>query len=225
MLAAVIVASVVAAATYREYGLEPSPKPEADCPEEPCRATGRVTGIQVQNVRDGKLIKYPTRIRKRNGWLVAFSLTLGKPTKEQTRFFNRLWGSPASARISILTPDPQKGDRKNRNKTYTLHNQSEVFTLNPYFGKKAWFVLKKRIHVRKRQVLALTLPTWAPVLSSDLSTGEKWRASRNPKDCEDVTPPAAQQKLESLKSYRCLYTTARVLYTALVVNKTPQNKN
>jgi hypothetical protein len=226
VLAAVVVGAVFAS-SYREYGLEPTPRPKADCPKDesdPCRVLGQVTAIQVQNLRGQKLIKYPTRARRRNGWLVAFSLSLSKPTKGEIEFFNMNFGKPAKARVSILTPDPQKGDRKNRDKTYRLHNQSEVFTLNPYFGKKAWFVLKKRMHVRKRQVIALTVPTWAPALSTELDSAEKWRGSRNPKDCDNPLQSAAHQRVEVLRSYRCLYTTARVLYTALVVNKTPPIK-
>jgi hypothetical protein len=226
--AIVAVAGVAVAAWAlppREYGLEPQNRPDADCPQEPCRATGKMTGYQVTQLKeaDGDRVReFPTKVRKRNGWLVAFSLTLGDPDDEQKKFFNRLWGKPAQARISILDPEPKKGDRRNRRQRYRLHNQSQPVDLRPFFGKKAWFTLKRRMHVRKGQVIALTLPTWAPVLATGLRERERWRSSRHPDHCEDVTRNAARQKVGRLRDYRCLHSTARLLFTALVVHKTPE---
>ena len=226
--AIVAVAGVAVAAWAlppREYGLEPENRPQADCPQEPCRATGRMTGFQVRQLRqaDGDRVReFPTRVRKRNGWLVAFSLTLGDPTDRQKRFFNRLWGKPAQARISVLDPEPPQGDRRNRRQRYRLHNQSQPIDLRPFFGKKAWFTLKRRMHVGRGQIIALTLPTWAPVLATDLRGRERWRSSRHPDHCEDVTRNAAREKVGRLRDYRCLHSTARLLFTALVVPKTPE---
>jgi hypothetical protein len=211
----------------RELGLEPQNRPRADCPGTPCRATGKMTGFQVQQLkqRDGdRVTEFPTRVRGRNSWLVAFSLKLGNPTDEQKQFFNRLWGKPAQARISILDPEPKQGDRRNRRQRYRLHNQSQPFDLTPFFGRKAWFVLRQRIHVSRGQIVALTLPTWAPVLATDLRPRERWRSSRDPDHCDDVERQVARQKVGRLRDYRCVHTTARLLFTALIVPKTNENK-
>ena len=85
-------------------------------------------------------------------------------------------------------------------------------------------MLKKRMHVRRGQVIALTLPTWAPVLATDLRGRERWRSSRNPGHCDDVERQAARQTVGRLRDYRCVHTTARLLFTALVVPKTLENK-
>jgi hypothetical protein len=187
-----------------------------------------MTGFQVKQLRqaDGDRIReFPTRVRRRNGWLVAFSLTLGDPNAQQRRFFNRLWGKPASARISVLDPEPVQGDRRNRRQQYRLHSQSQRFDVRPWFGKKAWFVLPRRMHVSRGQVIALTLPTWAPVLATDLRSKERWRSSRNRDHCDDLERNSAQQDIGRLRQYRCIHTTARLLFTALVVQKTPENKS
>ena len=221
-------AVAAAALPPREYGLEPPPRPKPDCPEtaeRDCRATGDVTGFQLQQLRGDRVIEYPTKVRKRNSWLVAFSLTLGKPSARDTKFFNQLWGKPASARISILDPEPPKGDRNNRHQRFRLHNQSRVVDVSPFFGRKAWFTLPHRMHVRKGQIIALTLPTWAPVLATDLRGKERWRSSRNRRHCDDVERSAARQKIGKLRDYRCVHPTARLLFTALVVPKTPENKS
>ncbi len=212
----------------REYGLEDNYRPRADCPREPCRATGKVTGYQVMQLktRDGdRVTEYPTKVRKRNGWLVGFSLTLGKPTKEQIRFFNRLWGRPAQARVSILDPERPKGDRRNRAQRFRLHNQSAPVNLTGFFGQKAWFTLRKRMHVRKGHVIALTLPTWGPVLATNLRGKERWRSSRSRRACDKVTRPSARQKVGKLRDYRCQHATARLLFTALVIHKSPERKS
>ncbi len=225
---AAALAVAAAALPPREYGFEEEYRPRADCPRYPCRATGKVTGFQIQQLkqRDGDRVReYPTRVRRRNGWLVAFSLTLGKPRRNQIAYFNDLWGKPASARVSILDPEPPKRDRKNRRQRFRLHNQSEIVKLTPFFGKKVWFTLKRRIHVRRGQIVALTLPTWGPVLATNLRGKERWRSSRSRRHCEDPVRPAARQTEGKLRDYRCVHATARLLFTALVIHKTPENKS
>jgi hypothetical protein len=230
-IATLVVAGVLAVAAWggfpKELGLEPSNKPQADCPDEPCRATGKMSGFQVQELKqaDGKTVtKFPTRVGIRNGWLVAFSLTLGSPNAEQRQFFNQLWGKPAEARISIFDPEPSAGDRKNRKQRYVLHNQSMVWDVRSWFGKKAWFVPKKRMHVTKGSVIGLTLPTWAPVLATDLRKRERWRSSRKPNQCDELERDRARETIGEITKFQCLHSTARILFTALVVKQTAENK-
>jgi len=211
----------------KELGLEPDNKPEADCKDEPCRATGKMSGFQVQQLKqaDGtQVTKFPTKVRGGNSWLVAFSLTMGDPDAEQREFFNRLWGKPAEARISVFEPAPSAGDRKNKKQRYSLHSQSEVYDVRPWFGKKAWFVLKKRMHVERGSVIGLTLPTWAPVLATDLRKRERWRSSRKPGHCDELERDRARQTTGQITKFECLHSTARLLFTALVIRKTPENK-
>jgi hypothetical protein len=229
-IATAIAACVVAAAAWgfpRELGLEPDNQPEADCRDEPCRATGRMSGFQVQQLKqaDGsRATKFPTRMRGGNAWLVAFSVTLGDPDAEQRKFFNRLWGKPAQARISIFTPEPSEGDKKNKRQRYSLDKQSAVFDVRSWFGKKAWFVPEQRMHVARGQVIGLTLPTWAPVLATDLRRRERWRSSRKPGQCEELERDRARETVGEITKFECRHNTARLLFTALVVRKTPENE-
>jgi len=211
----------------REYGWEKY-RPRADCPREPCRATGRTTGFQVrqQKTRGGEVRMMPTKARRRNGWLVAFSLTLGKPNKKQIRFFNRLWGGPAQVRVTILDPKPRKpGSRRRHKWRFRVHNQSRPINITSFFGKKAWFTLKQRMHVERRHVIALTIPTWAPVLATDLPGKERWRSSRPKGRCNKLRNHTARQEVGKIRYWRCLHSTARLLFTGLVVRKTPEAKS
>jgi hypothetical protein len=228
-IATLVVAGVLAVAAWgfpKELGLEPVNRPQADCPAEPCRATGEMSGFQVQQLKqaDGKLVtKFPTRLRGGNAWLVAFSLTMGAPNAEQRKFFNQLWGKPAQARISVFEPEPSEGDRRNRHQRYVLRKQSDVYDVRPWFGKKAWFVPKERIHVERGSVIGLTLPTWAPVLATDLRKRERWRSSRKPDHCDELERDRARETIGEITKFECLHSTARLLFTALVVKKTPEN--
>ena len=228
-IATALVAGALAVAAWgfpQELGLEPDNRQEADCQEEPCRATGKVTGFQIAQLKqaDGDRVrKFPTKVRGRDGWLVAYSLTLGDPNGAQRTFFNRLWGSPAQARISVLEPDPLEGDRRNRKQRYRLVFQSSAIDVRRWFGKKAWFVLKQRVHVKKGQIIALTLPTWAPVLATDLRERERWRSSRKQDHCEELERDRAHEDLNAVRKYKCLHNTARLLFTALVIRETPDN--
>jgi hypothetical protein len=192
-------------AGVKEIGLTPAPRPFPSCPAD-CQAIGRVTGFQVQQGAR----KNPYQAT-RDGKVVGFSVTLGKPTAKQTRFFNDLFGGSPRAQISILRP--AKTRRRHR-----LTGQSEVFDLEPYLGSRPTFALARPLSVKKGYVIALTVPTWAPAFSVNLSKDEAWRSSRNPGACDDVQQAAAHERRDTVRTYRCFYRTARLLYTAIFIS-------
>lgn len=185
-------------------GETPAPRPSASCPAN-CQAIGQVTGFQVQQGTR----KNPYRVT-RDGKVVGFSITLGTPSDEQKRFFTRLFGGPSQARVAVLRPAKLK--RRHR-----LTGQSEVFELEPYFGSRPTFALRRPLTVKRGYVIALTVPTWAPAFSVGLGKDEAWRSSRNPAQCDDVQQSAAQEARGSIVRYSCFYRTARLLYTAIVI--------
>lgn len=197
-----------ASAAVKELGTSTA-FPAASCPSD-CQAIGQVTGYQVQIGS----AKNPMQISK-PGKIVAFTIALGKPDKQQTQFFNNLFGNEPEARLSILKLG-------HRHRLATLVAQSEVFKLAPYFGSTPTFALSKPIPVGPRSVVALTVPTWAPAFAVNLGPDQAWRSSRSSDNCNDVQQPAAQQKLNTTRSYSCFYRTARLLYSATYVpNPTP----
>jgi hypothetical protein len=198
-----LAAAAPAGASIKELGLS-SPFPAASCPQD-CQAIGQVTGYQVQT----GAAKNPVQITK-PGKIVAFTIALGKPDKQQTQFFNNLFGNEPQARLSILN----LGHRKRR---ATLVAQSEVFKLAPYFGSTPTFALAKPISVGPRNVVALTVPTWVPSFAVNLGADQAWRSSRSSENCNDVQQPAAQQTLKTTRSYSCFYRTARLLYSATYI--------
>lgn len=181
----------------------------ASCPGVPqdpqsCQAIARVTGFQVQQGE----VRNPFRVR-RPGKIVAFSITLSKPSARETDFFTERFGGAPQARVSVLRPGTKRRHR--------LTGQSEVFDLAPYLGSTPTFALDRPLTVKKDYVVALTVPTWAPAFAVRQANDEAWRSSRDPEQCDAVEQQAAQEERGSLRTYGCLYRTARLLYTATFV--------
>src|SRR3954454_3080333 len=114
-----LAAAAPAGAAVKELGDTPA-FPSASCPTN-CQAIGQVTGYQVQTGS----AKNPMQVSK-PGKIVAFTVALGKPNKQQTQFFNNLFGNTPQVRLSILS----LGHRKRQ---ATLTAPSEVFNLAPFF--------------------------------------------------------------------------------------------
>ena len=98
--------------------------------------------------------------------------------------------------------------------------QSPLETLNPYFGSTPVFALDHPLTVLQDQVVALTVPTWAPMFAFNVAEDNTWRGSRKPGHCsskEDIQGGHPQQGVGKVKTYGCFYSSARLLYTATIV--------
>jgi hypothetical protein len=185
-----------------------------NCPgttEAPCVAAVRMTGYQG---RSSGGPKNPFYIR-RDGFLVAFTVQLAKPTAEEIKFFNDNFGTPSTARISVL----RRGTTRKKRLDHRLISQSDRFGLDSYFGSKPTFVFDRPIPVKKGNWIALTVPTWAPLLSTNLARSNWWRSSR-PKDSCEPPKSLGQFALEDLREvarFGCTYHGARLLYSVTYI--------
>jgi len=195
--------------------------PPPDCPKH-CQGVGRVTGFPI--VADGK--KRPFNVHK-NGKLVAFALSMSKPTKNQRSFFGTIFkggtfGKDPSARLAVI--------KRKRHREYKLLRQSPSVNLSSDLGRKQIFTLGKPLRVRKGQIIALTYPSWAPNFAHKglSATDDRWRASRARGKCAPngsdtaaikrwARKSRAQQKVHSVRSYGCDYRRGRLLYWAYFV--------
>ena len=184
--------------------------PDPSCPENPCRAIGSVTGFQAQTPKSNLPFRVPG-----NGRITAWSITLAQPTNKQRSFFNGFFGTPPEARIAILKRVPGTSPPR-----YKLRRQSAIRVLSPYLGQTVKFKLGKALPVRRGNIVGLTVPTWAPTFAINLSGKNAWRASRQKGKCyntTDLRQGRPQQVVASKRAYGCRYTTARLLYTATLV--------
>jgi hypothetical protein len=178
------------------------------CPATPCLAVSRTTGYQIKVADERGDFTVP-----RDGMLVAWSITLGMPTKKQINFFNKGLGGTASAGITLL--------RQGKHVYSRVMATGPIEQLQPYFGQTVQFPLATAIPVKKGWVLGLTVPTWAPALTPLMTDHSAWRASRPAKKCSDTATQTAQTQRLDLAQYNCLYK-ARLAYSAtLITNPAP----
>ena len=72
--------------------------------------------------------------------------------------------------------------------------------------------------MRKGDIIALTVPTWAPALALGFGKDTSWRASREKKQCSSTSSQSTQTSIGSAVQYFCLYQTARLTYSATLIS-------
>jgi hypothetical protein len=183
-------------------------EPDPSCPEQPCQAIGSVTGFQVNNGQTSLPFRVP-----HDGTIKAWTLTLAQPTNSQRSFFNGFFGTPPEARLAILRRVPGTNPPR-----YNLRRQGSIKVLSPYLGQTVRF--GSNLKVEKDDIVGITVPTWAPAFAQNLAANNVWRASREPGTCTnstDIRQGEPQQTPGTRRTYGCKYTTARLLYTATLV--------
>jgi hypothetical protein len=185
----------------------------------PCRVEGHVSGFQA--MAGGVEQPYEAPF---DGKIVAWSITLARPSRKETKttadevgFFDEFLGAPSEARIGVLRP--VEGSKPPQ---FVLARQSPIEILNHYFGSRVVFALEHPLTILRGQVVALTVPTWAPMFAFNVSGENTWRGSRKPKHCSsrpDIQGGHPQQGVGKTKTYGCYYSNARLLYTATLVKK------
>jgi hypothetical protein len=200
-----------ASARVVELGALPGSTVKPSCPADPCEAAVRVTAIQGRQA-GGR--KNPYYIR-RDGYIVAFTVQLAKPSDEQMAFFNDNFDTPPQVRLSVL----RRGDKRKTRLNYRLLAQSDVYDVDKYLGSSPTFVLDQPMRVKKTNWIGITVPTWAPIFANNLTNADWWRSSRAKGRCE---PPKsldqfAMQELREVNVFGCTYHSARMMYTATYV--------
>jgi hypothetical protein len=188
-----------------------------------CQAIGKTTGFQVSIIGQKSPFNVPF-----DGRVVAWSIKLGAPStkpnpnnnnQSDLDFFNKTFGGTPKARVSVLKPIMKK--IKAGKPVYKLKSQSPVEDLSTYLGQTTTFTLDQPLKVKAGQVIALTIPTWAPAFAINQSADTVWQASRKAPYC-----PASEANIEhwsdhealgSDRRYGCTYKTARLLYSATLV--------
>jgi hypothetical protein len=179
------------------------------CPASPCLAVSRTTGYQAKVVDSRSTYVVPA-----DGKIVAFTIRLGSPNKRQVDFFEDNFGK-ASAGLSVI----RRGERL----FGRVVAASPIYRLGDYFGQTVQFPLDRALNVEKGNIIGLTVPTWAPALTTLVEDGSSWRASRQLNGCDDTDRQTAQTSVGALTQYRCLYR-ARLTYTATLITSPKPNK-
>jgi hypothetical protein len=186
----------------------------------------RTTAVQTET--NGVL--NPTKVTK-DGWIVAFTVGLSRLTSDAKTELGLLkgldlhWGGPPQIVLSVLKPEP-----KNK---YTVVAQSATFHVLPFLGSvlqeplslPPTFTAMTAIPVKKGEVVGLTVLTWAPILTYNLTASKySYRQSRRANCTNPPATQTAQTTLNSSQQYLCTYTGTRVQYSATEVVNQPYPK-
>jgi hypothetical protein len=178
-----------------------SPPPE--CPGAGCAAIANTTGFQVEAQGKKNIFR-----AKEDGRIVAFSVDVSKPNKDERRFFKSNFGPDPKVRIAVLK---RLGTSK-----FRLMRQSPKLQMNNLLGREQFFTLNEPLKINKGNILAITVPTWLPALASGLPPNQtKWKASRERGNCQglrNAKQGRPQQKVGSDRRYGCAYNLDRLLY-------------
>jgi hypothetical protein len=212
-LALALMLPAAAPATLSEVGLigVTTPPTVPSCPASPCLAVSRTTGFQAR-VGSTKNPGHYFMSVPRSGTIVAWTISLGKPNAAQIKFFDTNEGGVSEAGIAILRPVTKP------NLTYKLISQSPTIKLEPYFGLTAQFPLETTLPVKKGDVVALSVPSWAPALALGFGNDTSWRASRPRAQCTSTSAQTTQTQIGTPVQYYCLYQTARLTYSATLIS-------
>jgi hypothetical protein len=98
--------------------------------------------------------------------------------------------------------------------------QSPIVPLEPHFGATVEFPLENTLEVQPGDVVALTVPTWAPALTLGFGKTTTWRASRTTtnKGCEETSVQTSLNRIGASNPFACLYHEARLTYSATLIS-------
>jgi hypothetical protein len=195
------------------------------CPANVSQADCTIVLPQVtalETIRDGAA--YPTKVKK-PGEVVAFTLglsalsTSAKTASSDISYLNSKYGGVAEAELTVLRPVGVANKR-----VWAVAASSPVYPLASYLGQVAQFPLAQSLPVVPGEVIALTVPTWAPVLSFDLAPKSyAYRQSRKANCTQSPASLQAQLSIGASASYQCDYAGTRVEYTATEITSPTPN--
>jgi hypothetical protein len=183
----------------------------------------------VQTVSDSVVL--PTKVKKA-GWLVAFTVGLSKLStnakteKNYLHILDQAYGGTPRVALTVLKPGP-----KNK---YTVAAESPIFHVEPYLGQvfqsplslPPTFSAFTPLPVAAGDVIGLTVPTWAPVLSYNLAASKfAYRQSRMANCKNAAAAQTSQLTVGAFTNYTCNYTGTRVEYSATEVTNQPYPKS
>ncbi len=223
----VAVPASIASAAIIELGATKTPLAAPVCPPNvaPAQCTIILTRVTaLETIRDGTT--YPT-IAKKAGRIVAFTVGLSALSSTRAtrlsdiKFLDHQYGGTTRLALTVLRPFGAKGLRQ-----WRVVAESTIFHVQPYLGEVVQLPLETSLPVARGDAVALTTPTWAPVLSINLP-GPKfaYRQSRTSNCSNPPISSQAQLTTGGSARYQCNYPGTRVEYSATEVTTPPYPSN
>jgi len=213
--------------TINQLGVTRSPLVSPTCPKGVSAANCTIVLTQstaLETIRDG--VTYPTTVTQ-PGLIVAWTIGLSRLSNSNSSAHNSIHYLDATfhgnteAGITVLKPVGAASRRQ-----WQVVAQSPLVHLQPWLGYVVQFPLTAPIPVTAGEVIALTVPTWAPVLSFDLAaTKFAYRQSRMANCANPAATSQAQVTIGESTRYLCDYPGTRVEYSATEITEPVLPKN
>jgi hypothetical protein len=172
----------------------------------------RVTA--VESARDG--IAYPTRVRQA-GRITDFSVGLSRLSSSKAtqnsyiQYLDSNYGGPPRVGITVLRQGPWKRGQYR----WTAVASSPMYLIQPYLGSVVQIPLATTIEVKPGDAIAITTPTWAPILSINVDSKQfSYRQSRTWNCSNPPSSSQAQLTAGTVTNYACSYPGTRLEYSA-----------
>jgi hypothetical protein len=218
--AGALLAPASAGAATLELGVTKTPLVAPVCPPNVSSTNCKIVLTQLtalETLRDG--VAYPTKVTKA-GRIVAFTVGLSQLSsnkatqKSEIHYLDSTYGGTAQVAVTVLKP----AGKKKTDWKWEVVGTSNFFHVIPYLGSVVQLPLESSIEVKPGYVVALTTPTWAPVLSIDVANKSfAYRQSRSANCTNTPAPSQAQVTAGSIATYSCNYPGTRVEYSATEV--------
>jgi hypothetical protein len=222
-LTGAVLAPVVASAAEVQIGVTASPLISPTCPAGVSATDCTIVLTQVtafETLRDS--VANPTVV-KQSGVIDSFSVGLAGTTtitSADVAYLDKLYGGAPEVQLTVLQPVGTAALP-----SYRVAAQSPYYQIQSQLGQVAEIPLVTPLPVVRGEILALTVPTWAPVLSFDLSTtafsysqSRKQTVTSSGSSCNTSAGASlAQATIGELSYYSCNYQGTRVEYSALEI--------
>ena len=176
------------------------------CPSSPCLALSRTTGYQAKAVDCRSAYSSRPTARSSRGRSGSARRTRAR-SRSSGQLRRGVGGADDPAPRQAAVPRviaPVAGDGAHRSSARPCSSRSTP------------------LDVKNGQIIALTVPTWAPALTQLLKDGSSWRASRANR-CDNTETQTAQTRMQQRTQYRCRYR-ARLTYSATLITTPRPNK-
>ena len=205
LLLGVAFSSAPASAQIIELGATTTPLAVPTCPVGVTKANCTIILTETTAIATlSDAMAYPTTV-KTAGRIVAYTVGMAKLAKSDITGLNARYGGTSQVMLTVLAPG--------KSRFYSVVAQSPMQHAEPYFGGVVQFPLTTTLPVVAGDVVALTVPTWAPVLSIGLPNKSfQYRASRST-GCTNFAFQTAQLTIGDNTQYRCFYNGTRVQYS------------
>lgn len=147
------------------------------------------------------------------GEIVSFTVGLAQlssnasTTSTYLKNLDTTYGGPAEVQLAVLKPGP--------NYRWTVVAVGPPVKLRPYLGYVVQFPLTTPLQVVPGESVALSVPTWAPILSYNLTASQyQYRQSRTTQCTKPAPTQTAQLVAGQSASYLCAYPGTRAEYSA-----------